>query len=448
MEMHEGWNPRRANRGPSAGVVIFLALFFGLVGGMGGMLLAQQYHWSLPGAGQSAQLPQMSQVRQTAGQVVTGGSFADIADRLNDSVVHIKSTSEQMDPFSMFFGNGPQKVTGIGTGVIVTEDGYILTNYHVVGDAKEITVKVLKGKDQSQEYTAKVIGGDKREDLALIKISAKGLTPVAFGNSDQLRPGDPVMAIGNPYGFEHTVSVGVVSALNRDLPVDETVMLKHMIQTDAAINPGNSGGPLVNILGQVVGINSAIYVGNNGGGGQAMGIGFAIPSNHAKQIMDMLRSNKRIQHPYIGISYKQIDDDTRRQERLPVKSGVIVMSVLPNGPAAKAGLQKDDLILTADGKPIHDQNELMDFINGKPVGSTINMDTMRWDENTSNWAKKTIRVKVGDKPADFESRMQPQDQQQQQQQQPEGMNPNGQTAPNDNSGNGDGNGMPFPFFGR
>ena len=129
-----------------------------------------------------------------------------------------------------------------------------------------------------------------------------------------------------------------------DLPVDETVLLRRMIQTDAAINPGNSGGPLVNTQGQVIGINSAIYVGNNGGGGQAMGIGFAIPSNHAKKIMDALRIKKQIQHPYIGISYKQIDDETRRQERLPVKSGVIVMSVLPNGPAAKAGLHGVDAL--------------------------------------------------------------------------------------------------------
>ena len=439
MEMHEGWSPRRANRGPSAGVVIFLALFFGLIGGFGGMLLAQQYRWALPGGGPHAQLPQTPVVQRTAGQAALGSSFADIADRLNDSVVHIKSTSEQLDPFSMFFGNGPQKVTGIGTGVIVTADGYILTNYHVVGEAKEIAVKVLKGKDGSQEYTAKVIGGDKREDLALIKISAKGLTPAAFGNSNHLRPGDAVMAIGNPFGFEHTVSVGVVSALNRDLPVDETVLLKHMIQTDAAINPGNSGGPLVNTQGQVVGINSAIYVGNNGSGGQAMGIGFAIPSNHAKKIMEMLRTNKRIQHPYIGISYKQIDDETRRQERLPVKNGVIVLNVLPNGPAAKAGLQKDDLILSADGKVINNQNALMDYISNKTVGSTINMETMRWEANTGNWTKKTIRVKVGDKPADFETRMQPQEQ-------PESANPHEPNMPDDNAG--DGNGFPFPFFGR
>ncbi|MHB0936279.1 MAG: S1C family serine protease [Armatimonadota bacterium] len=438
MEMHEGWSPRRANRGPSAGVVIFLALVFGLIGGMGGMLLIQQYQVSLPGGGQSAKLPQMSQVKQ-AGQATLGSSFADIADSLNNSVVHIKSTSEQLDPFSMFFGGGgPQERTGIGTGVIVTADGYILTNFHVIEDGKEITVKVLNGKNPAKEYPAKIIGGDKREDLAVIKIDAKGLTPVAFGNSEVLRPGDPVMAIGNPYGFEHTVSVGVVSALNRDLPVDETVMLRQMIQTDAAINPGNSGGPLVNSQGQVIGINSAIYVGNNGSGGQAMGIGFAIPSNHAKKIMDALRSKKRIQHPYIGISYRQIDDETRRQERLPVKSGVIVLNVLPNGPAAKAGLQKDDLILSADGKAIQDQSSLMNYINGKAVGSIINLETMRWDVNSSEWAKKTIRVKVGDKPADFEKSMQPREQPQQ----PEGMAPDGQMP------DGSGGGMPFPFFGR
>jgi len=442
MEMHEGWSGRPARRGPSAGAVIFLALFFGLIGGMGGMLLAvwanQQYHLSLlPGNRQIAGLPQVSPVHP-ASDVAPGGSFADIADQLNDSVVHIKSTTEQTDPFSLFFGNGPQKVTGIGTGVIVSEDGYILTNFHVVGDAKEITVKVLSGKNDSKEYTAKVLGGDKREDLALVKIDAHGLQPVTFGNSDRLRPGDPVMAIGNPFGFEHTVSVGVVSALNRDLPVDETVTLKHMIQTDASINPGNSGGPLVNTQGQVVGINSAIYVGSGGNEPQANGIGFAIPSNHAVKIMEMLRSKKQIEHPYIGISYQQIDDEVRRSERLPVKNGVIVQALLPNGPAAKAGLQKDDIILNADGTAITTENSLMDYINNKEVGAVINMEVMRWDPNSGNWTKRTMRVKVGDKPDDFESRMQP----------PAGaQSPHGAPSPDgsNNAPDGGGGGMPFPF---
>jgi len=440
MEMHEGWSGRPAGRGPSVGVVIFLALFFGLIGGMGGMLLGvwanQQYHLSLfPRAGQTANLPQVSRV-QPAGRVLPGMSFADIADQLNDSVVHIKSTTEQMDPFSMFFGGRPQPQTGIGTGVIVSADGYILTNYHVVGEAKEITVKVLRGKTRSQEYTAKVIGGDKREDLALIKIDAKGLPPVTFGNSDLLRPGDAVMAIGNPFGFEHTVSVGVVSALNRDLPVDETVMLKHMIQTDASINPGNSGGPLVNAEGHVIGINSAIFVGG-GGGPQANGIGFAIPSNHAVKIMDMLRNKKRIQHPYIGIKYEQITDEIRRQERVPVKDGVIIRELLPDGPAAKAGLQKDDIILSAGGKPINDQNALMDYITGKTVGSTLSLDIMRWDTSSGNWTKKTVHVKVGDKPDDFETRMSA----------PESRQP--QVVPPDGGGSDNSpDGFPFPFFGR
>jgi serine protease Do len=441
MEMNEGWGKRPARRGPSTGVVIFLALFFGLIGGMGGMLLGvwagQQYHISLLPNGGTAQLPQVSQVRP-AGQVTLGGSFADIADQLNDSVVHIKSTSEQVDPFSLFFGNRPQPQTGIGTGVIVSDDGYILTNFHVVGEAKEITVKVLHGKSESREYTAKVLGGDKREDLALIKIDARGLRPVAFGDSDKLRSGDAVMAIGNPFGFEHTVSVGVVSALNRDLPVDETVMLKHMIQTDASINPGNSGGPLVNTEGQVVGINSAIFVGG-GGGPQASGIGFAIPSNHAVKIMELLRENKRVAHPYIGISYRQIDDEIRRQERLPVKSGVIVQDVLQGGPAAKAGLEKNDLILSVDGKAITDQNTLMNYIGGKAVGATISLETLRWNMNSGDWAKLTVRVKVGDKPEDFETRMQPQS---------EGSPPRGMIPDQRDNVPEDGGGFPFPFFGR
>jgi len=440
MEMHEGWGERPARRGPSVGVVIFLALFFGLIGGLGGMMLAvwanQQYNLKLPGTTR-VELPQVTRV-QPAGDVTLGGSFADIEDQLNDSVVHIKSTTEQIDPFSLFFNNSPQPQTGIGTGVIVSADGYILTNYHVVGEAKQITVKVLSGKTESREYPAKVLGGDKREDLALIKIDAHGLRPVAFGDSDKLRPGDAVMAIGNPFGFEHTVSVGVVSALNRDLPVDETVMLKHMIQTDASINPGNSGGPLVNTLGQVVGINSAIFVGG-GGGPQANGIGFAIPSNHATKIMKMLREKKRIEHPYIGISYRQIDDDIRRSERLPVKSGVIVQDVMPGSPAARGGLAENDIILSVDGREITEQDTLMDYIGTKAVGATISMAAKRWDIDTSEWVDQTVRVKIGDKPDDFETRMQPQ---QEDQSSPHGMVPDERQSSPDNEG------FPFPFFGR
>jgi len=333
------------------------------------------------------------------------GSFADIADRLNRSVVHITTTSERSDPFSLFFGNGSQQVTGIGTGMIVSSDGYILTNYHVVGEASKITVKVLQDKDlQPKEYAAKLIGGDKQEDLAVIKIDAQNLPPVTFGDSETLRPGDAVMAIVNPYGFEHTVSVGVVSALNRNLPVEETVTLKHMIQTDASINPGNSGGPLVNTLGQVIGINSAIYVGG-GNGPQAKGIGFAIPSNHAMKIMEALRNQKKIPHPYIGISYEPLSDDLRQQKHLPNVSGMIVQDVLTAGPAAKGGVRKEDIITAVDGKNVTDQSMLSDYISSRNVGDNITLTVLRYSLGNGQWQNQDMRVKVEDKPGDYEQRI-------------------------------------------
>ena len=259
-------------------------------------------------------------------------TFVQVADQLDESVVNIDTTAYQNNPMSLFFGGGGQQVVkGKGTGIIVDADGYILTNYHVVGDASNINVTIMH-KGGKRTYKATLIGGDKQEDLAVIKVSADNLKPVRFGDSDALRPGEWVMAIGNPFGFEHTVSVGVVSALNRLLPVDDTVTLRNMIQTDASINPGNSGGPLVNLRGEVIGINSAIFVGQ-GNEPSASRIGFAITSNHAQKIMELLRKSSKIPHPYIGISYGAITDELSAQAHLPVKEGLVIGQVLPNGPA-------------------------------------------------------------------------------------------------------------------
>ncbi len=419
MEMHEGYHPRPERRGPAAGTVVLLALIFGIIGGFGGTYLAfwadqqqalrQYLPFALPYHTAVATAPTATGVRQTGNQPVAATlNFAPVADELDESVVNINTQSRQMDPFSMFFGNGPQVVKGLGTGVIIDNKGYILTNFHVVGEAQNIVVTVMHTGGKKQ-YPAKYIGGDKQEDLALIKIDAPNLKPVILGDSDTLRPGEPVMAIGNPFGFEHTVSVGVVSALNRELPVDDAVTLKRMIQTDASINPGNSGGPLVNANGQVVGINSAIFVGG-GGQPQANGIGFAIPSNRVQKVMQALRTGQTLKHPFIGISYKFIDDEVRRKERLPVKTGIIISGVLPNGPAAKGGLKESDLVLSVDGKELTEQNTLTDYISNLEVGKMITLDTMRWDEGKSDWARLNVRVKVEDKPAGFEKKMQQQTQ--------------------------------------
>ncbi len=292
MEMHGEPGYRRPSHGPSMGAVVFVAILFGLMAGFGGALLAlmASQQGLIPATSiQHNAAPTTSAAAGTVNPSDNGSSstrsFSQVADELDDSVVNINTLSHQQNPYSWFFGGGSQEVQGLGTGVIIDKDGYILTNFHVVGEAENIKVTVLHGEDK-QEYTAEFIGGDKQEDLALIKISnAKNLHPVKFGDSDKLRPGEWVMAIGNPFGFEHTVSVGVVSALNRRLPVDDSVTLRGMIQTDASINPGNSGGPLVNLQGEVVGIDTAIFIGGGSGQPQARGIGFAIPSNHATKIM-------------------------------------------------------------------------------------------------------------------------------------------------------------------
>jgi len=422
------------------GTVVFVAIVFGVLAGFGGTLLAfwasQRGLITLGGE----QTPSMASTGDTGSHLTLplhagGGSlpgFANVADAINESVVNINTRTEQTNPYSFFFGGGSEVVSGLGTGVVVSADGYIITNFHVAGEADKITVTIMH-KDGKREYPATLIGGDKQEDVALIKIKAKGLKPVAFGDSNALRPGEWVMAMGNPFGFEHTVSVGVVSALNRQLPVDDAVTLKGMIQTDASINPGNSGGPLINTRGEVVGINTAVFVGRGNGQPQASGIGFSIPSNRVVRLMKELRQNKRVQHPYVGIRYELVTDDMRKSAHIPTTNGgVVVRGVYPGGPAAKVGIQKDDILTTIDGKPLTDQNVLGDIVSQKTVGARLNIELMRWQSDRNAWEKRAVTLTVEDMPKEFQKTMsqgsqQPQGEQQQpQQQQPQG-------------------GFPFPF---
>lgn len=408
MQAHEDQYARPSRRGPSAGVVVFLSIVFGLVAGFGGAILAlwanQQGRLNLGSTQSSTVIPSMTP-RISTHSAGSQDTFASVADQLDESVVNINTLAHQDNPMALFFGGGSsQVVRGLGTGIIVDTNGYILTNYHVVGEADNITVTVMH-KGGKRQYKAKLIGGDKQEDLAVIKIDARNLRPVKFGNSDELRPGEWVMAIGNPFGFEHTVSVGVVSALNRSLPVDDTVTLRNMIQTDASINPGNSGGPLVNLDGEVVGINSAVYVGKGSGEPQANGIGFSIPSNHAKRIMDLLRKHSSIPHPFVGISYAEITDELRENLHLPVKQGIILNQVLDGGPAAKSGLIRGDVIVSVDKKSLSDQSVFSEYINNRDVGDEITCNVYRWDDSKGEWTKKDVKVKIGNKPTDFERRM-------------------------------------------
>ncbi len=389
--------PPPPRQGASTGTVILLAIIFGLLAGFGGTVLATWANdtgrFNLAGA--------MRMNRQISPNInipiteVSQERSVQVAAKLNESVVNIRTESVQDNPYSMFFGGGgSQTVTGIGTGVIVDTDGYILTNMHVVDGAKRITVTVLSANGQ-QEYPAEFIAGDKQEDMAVVKIKADGLRPVVFGNSDALQVGQWAMAMGNPYGFEHTVSVGVVSALNRQLPTEDGKTMKGLVQTDASINPGNSGGPLVNINGEVIGINTAVYVGGNGQV-QARGIGFAIPSNRAKEIMEQLRNKKKIEHPYIGIKYIPNNDDVQTQFHLPVSDGVLVQEVVKDGPAGKAQIKTQDIITTVDGQKLNTKDILGDIVAKLPIGKVVDVLLLRF--NNGKWEEQKVKLTVGDMP--------------------------------------------------
>ena len=276
------------------------------------------------------------------------------------------------DPFQEFFrqfmGNMPRtyRTHSLGSGFIVRPDGYIVTNNHVVDGATDITVK-LSG---SRHFTAKVVGRDPKTDLALLKIDAQNLPIVTFGDSDKLQVGEPVMAIGNPFGLEGTVTTGIVSAKGRVIgegPYDD------FIQTDASINPGNSGGPLVNQAGQVVGIDTAI-VSQSGG---SVGIGFAIPINEAKTILPQLEAKGHVTRGWLGVSIQPMTGELAKAFKLEPDHGVLVADVLPNSPAAKAGLKTGDVITEYDGHAIAKAGDLPRLVSNTPIGQSATVRVLR-----------------------------------------------------------------------
>jgi len=291
-------------------------------------------------------------------------SFADLAAEQRARVVNISTTQTvKMQPmmpqmpkghspfdqfFKDFFGQMPQQEKhALGTGFIISSDGYIVTNNHVVDGADEIVVKTSDGK----EYTAKAIGHDAKLDIALLKIKAKGLKAVRLGNSNRLRVGDWVVAIGNPFGLEQTVTAGIVSARGRVIgsgPYDD------FIQTDAAINPGNSGGPLFNVKGEVVGINTAIYTRSGG----SNGIGFAIPVNLAKSVFKELRETGHVQRARLGVMIRDIDPDTKQALGLKNRHGTLVTQVESGSAADKAGVQAGDVIVGMGDEKVKNSHDL------------------------------------------------------------------------------------------
>lgn len=312
-----------------------------------------------------------------------GNAFADVAEKVNPAVVTISTEStvrgNQMAPwfpFEDFFGRGQnprqqreQKQRGLGSGVIVMSNGTILTNNHVVENADDITIRLIDGR----EFPAEVKGTDKRTDLAVLKIDADNLPAVNFANSDQARVGEWVLAIGSPFQeqFAHTVTSGIISAKGRT-GVGLT-LFEDFIQTDAAINPGNSGGALVNIRGELIGINTAIASRT----GANIGIGFAIPSNLARKVMSDILDKGKVVRGWLGVQISNISSELAKSYNLATADGVLVREVVPNSPAQKADLEVGDVIIELDGRKIHNVVELTTKIGSSSPGKVVKMTVIR-----------------------------------------------------------------------
>jgi serine protease Do len=311
-----------------------------------------------------------------------GSNFVALAKKLKPEVVNISTTQtvNQLDAPNAFgqsdrFGApSPReqfKQRSLGSGFIVEPDGLILTNYHVVDNAEKITVRLLDGR----ELVGKVVGKDQKTDIALVKISARDLPVAPLGDSDRLEVGEWVMAIGNPFGLDNTVTSGIVSAKDRQIgagPYD------HFIQTDASINPGNSGGPLVNLQGEVVGIDTAIFSQSGGN----IGIGFAIPINLVKDLLPQLKSGGKITRGWLGVSIQGMTPDLAASLGLDQVKGALVSSVVHDGPAERAGIKAGDVVLEYDGKEINRANDLPFLVAGTPVGKTVSLQIFRGKKET------------------------------------------------------------------
>jgi serine protease Do len=313
--------------------------------------------------------------------------FANLAKKIGPSVVNVSTTQVRKgvqnrpspfggdDPTSQFwerfFGGrvprGPQRQTGLGSGFIIDGNGTILTNYHVVDSAQKIAVTLSDGKN----YDAKVIGKDQKSDIAVIKIDAgRDLPAVTFGDSDRLEVGEWVMAIGNPFGLDHTVTSGIVSAKGRHIgagPYD------NFIQTDASINPGNSGGPLINLRGEVVGINTAIFSQSGGN----IGIGFAIPTNSVKELLPQLKDKGKVVRGYLGTTVQKVTPEIADSLGLKQSKGALVAEVQKGSPAERAGVKLGDIIIEFDRKEIKDSTELPALVARVTPGTTVQVKILR-----------------------------------------------------------------------
>ncbi len=320
----------------------------------------------------------------------------NVYDRIGPSVVHITTTTLSTD---FFMRDIPQE--GVGSGIILTVDGYILTNAHVVEDAEKVEVTLSDG----EVAFAEIVGKDPTTDIAVVKIKPKSkLSPAVLGDSDSLRVGQSAIAIGNPFGLDNTITVGVISALNRTLRSRNNFEIQGIIQTDASINPGNSGGPLLNSNGEVIGINTAIFSPIKG----SIGIGFAIPINSAREVAEALITHGKVIRPWLGITGYTITEHTSEVLDLPVKSGIIIASVVEGGPADIAGLKGGedltvvgsraivvggDIITKFGEKEVNTMDELVEAILEREAGDEVKIEYRRNDK------KGDTTVKLKERPS-------------------------------------------------
>ena len=379
---------------------------FLVVGVLVGIVFSSRLEWLPSAASSSADAAGTPAAPALSGP--TPPNFVQVAKAVMPAVVNISTTrvirssqgAEGSSPFQddpwlhQFFGDQfphqfriprERRESSLGSGVIVSPDGYIITNNHVIAKADEIKVLL----NDKREFTGKVVGTDPKTDIAVVKINAKNLPTIPWGDSDKLEVGEYVLAIGNPFGLNQTVTQGIVSAVGRaNVGIAD---YEDFIQTDAAINPGNSGGAMVNARGQLVGINTAIFSRSGG----YMGIGFAVPSDMAHSVMESLIKNGKVIRGWLGVSIQEVTPDLAKQFGMKEARGALVSEVIPDSPAAAAGLKSGDIITAFEGKPVDSPSLLRNVVAQVPVGTTVKIEVLR-DRKTV-----TLKAKIAEQPKDM-----------------------------------------------
>jgi S1-C subfamily serine protease len=345
-------------------------------------------------------------VSQVASESPNQLTIAEIYRRTAPGVVQVTTTSKVRAPQDPFFPFDLPDETqrALGSGFVIDKTGYIVTNYHVIRDADSVEVSF----SNNDSMKARIVGKDASTDIALlqVKANARALRPLKLGDSDRIQVGDDVLAIGNPFGLERSASRGIVSAVQRALRSPAGFTIDHVIQTDAPINQGNSGGPLLNGLGEVIGVNTAIETGNSGAQGN-VGIGFAVPMNTVRDVVSQLKESGRVEHPYLGIEARSIEADVARLFRLPVQRGLMVERVMPDTGADDAGLRGGtdrvvvagesymlggDVIVKVDGVSVTSLEQLREVVSKKEPGDTVDVEVYRGED------KQTLEIKLGRQP--------------------------------------------------